>query len=324
MKRQILWLFFFPLLLTGETIRKTGKELASFEITLSAEKIHANESLSMQAAFGMPEGYAIDTSFIYPLFDPINPLSPLFTIRNWKFKQQSFSMAIDPGKENFLFSLYQIKLQPPSSDLEKIQMNTPVFEISVFPPKPFDIQFLPIAPLLPLEPEFPLTLSEANRQAINNPAQLAHEAQRNLALFRERSFPWGTFFYIFNSALLLLFVLVYKQKRRLKSVPEQTFKEKALQTLSILKRKGERQEVDLKELYRELKNLVVTYLEEATQQPLKNRTSEEIKLKIPLDSEQTEFLLDFLNRSNFIVFGNERNYIHWEKDLQKIKGIIQH
>lgn len=320
------WLFFFPLLLQGEIIQKTEKDLVSIEMVLSSEIIFQNESLSVKGAFDLPEGYAIDDSFIPALINPINPLSPLFTIRNLEFNPHSLSMEVEPETESFLFSLYKITLQPADPDLKKIELDTPVFEISVLPPKPLDIQFLPIAPLLPLEPEFPLTLSEANRQAINNPVQLANEAQRNAAIFRERSYPWGSLFFIVSSGLLIALALDYKKKRSLVTVLEQTPQEKALQAIEMLKKKGEDQKGDIKELYRELKNFLLTYLEEVTKQPLKHYTTEEMQLKgkiFPFGTGQSEFLMNFLNRADLIVFGNEPSLSEWKDDLQHIKEIIQ-
>jgi hypothetical protein len=324
MKRLVPWLVIFPLLLQGEIIWKIEKDPASIEITLSSEKIPMNESLSVKAAFDLPEGYAINDSFVSVLFNPINPLSPLFTIRSWEFNPHSLSMEVEPGTKNFLFSLYRITLQPTGPDLKKIEMDTPVFEITVLPPKLLDIQFLPIGPLLPLEPEFPLALSESNRQAINNPVQLANEAQRNAAIFKKRSYPWGSLLFILLSGLLIRLAIAYKKKRSLVIVPERTPKEKALQAIALLKKKGESQKADFKELYRELKNHLLSYLEEVTKQTLKNRTTEEMRSKIfPFGREQSEFLMGFLNRADFIVFGNEPSLSEWENDMQNIKEIIQ-
>lgn len=131
------------------------------------------------------------------------------------------------------------------------------------------------APLLPLSPDLPLSLSLSNRERfINNPEILTQEARRNTRIVSERTFPWGLLVGIIGLFFCYLGwkrYLVYRNEVRAKREII-TPKEKAVKALTTLEYRPSKE----KEFFEKLVNIVRTYIQEDFGIKVYGETTEEL------------------------------------------------
>lgn len=109
------------------------------------------------------------------------------------------------------------------------------------------------APLLALEPQLQLYLTDENRQVLIADQQIAENA-RNVHILREHAFPWQLLLALSVLALAIWLILNYRQQKKLSEIIIQSQQQKAEQALqNINKKKG-------KEFYVEAADLCLAYL----------------------------------------------------------------
>lgn len=172
-----------------------------FEVNIqfSSSRIPINGSLSLEAHIYYPSSYELQTeSLLDSMIKSANPLNPEWNIEHPKvvslpthdveMKQlQAIFYPLAAGILN-LPSLH-IRLQPKDREKPDFDLFTPNFIVEVTPS--VKMKSLPLAPLIPLEPQFPLGLTEANRRLfIDNPKEIEEEKKRIQTALQTHSFPW--------------------------------------------------------------------------------------------------------------------------------------
>lgn len=195
--------FLLPFLLNAEIIWQTDlPKPFQIVIKMNSSTIALGNALLIDAEIHYPSSYHLDVNaLIDQLTWAANPLAP-----EWNLVESKISSL--PAKKEMKAQRLQVKIAPLVAGQRKIsfltfsftpqeaaqspiQISTPVFSLEVVPSQP--AANLPSAPLIPLEPQFPLELTQENRELfIDNPTQqekakaaLEHELQVH-------SFPWLT------------------------------------------------------------------------------------------------------------------------------------
>jgi hypothetical protein len=175
-------------------------------------------------------------------------------------------------------------------------------------------QLLPIAPLLQLEPQYPLQLSKANRERLYGPSALALEAEKNQHLFKRRTLPWALLLSVSTLGLLLWGSVKFYRRKQAAFQPQATPRERALKALESVTINE-----DMKSRYSHLKNTILSFLEESSQLPLKPLTPSELSLK----EEIRPLAIELLKRSDQILYSNqEPQPSEWPEDLEKTRQLI--
>ena len=174
MKGWFFWILAIPFFLNGEIAWQADVQKPfALSIKLSSDHINLNEFLNLDAEFRYPSSYQVNIeSLIDQLGWSANPLAPLMEVYQTTASSlqaeegmigQRLHAIIRPLQQGTLnVSFLNISFEPKEKGQKALEILTPVFAIQV---EPANNQIpLVIAPLIPLEPEFPLGLTEANRE----------------------------------------------------------------------------------------------------------------------------------------------------------------
>lgn len=191
-----------PLLLGAETVWRSDIQ-KPFTITmrLSSEKISLGDFIDLEADFHYPDSYQLQVdSLLEQLTWSANPLTPQLHLDRSSIaslhveegiEAKRLRTTITPLVEGSLdLSLLSVKFLPKEHSVSPQHILTPVFKLQVLP-RHNQSASLPLAPLIPLEPQFPLGLTQANRQSlIENPQRLEDEKRNIQWTLEEHAFPW--------------------------------------------------------------------------------------------------------------------------------------
>jgi hypothetical protein len=176
------------------------------------------------------------------------------------------------------------------------------------------------APLLPLSLRVEPEISYENRANIlNNPALLAQEAERNVRVFRQRTFPW--FGVLFTLALVGLSLALWKPaqyfiKRVRESMKKpETPQDKALRALQALKSFDLSKNEKVEEFYVRLTDIVRIYIEEFFHIEAQEESTEEFlhaaKTYKFFDEKTQKNLTNFLTQADLVKFAK---YVPTQKE----------
>lgn len=162
------------------------------------------------------------------------------------------------------------------------------------------------APLAPLETQFPLGLTEANRQLfIEGPEVIAEEKARNRALWQKTYLPWLVLLSLF--CLGGIGGLIYWQRKRLfppePSLPWDPRQQAKTALKGIEKKRGDSRAI--KNYYGELVRLLYRVLQESWNLSAMERTTTELKqdsLFLSFPPEIKEKIIDFLIEADRVKF----------------------
>lgn len=206
MMRVLYWLLLwsFPFLLRAETIWQADlPQPFALKMNLNSQQLSFNDVLNIEAEFHYPSSYQLDLdSLIDQLAWSANPLDPQLSLLQSTIstlpseagmQAQRLNAKIIPLKTGILeISFLMVNFLPKESTLYPLRILTPVFSLQVSS-LPSSTASLSSASLISLEPQFPLELTQANRQLlIDNPTQIEEAKEFIYRYLKEHAFPWLT------------------------------------------------------------------------------------------------------------------------------------
>lgn len=221
------WLFFilsFPLILSAVIDWKSdGSKDFEVDIRLNPEKIEEGQSFEVIVEVMYPKTYVFDpNALLRQSLWFANPFNSPFAIKHSDIQKpvidhseikQKIALILEPTQSGSIyFSFPVMNFTPVNSNSLPIDIMTPVFKIDV---TPFgDSSVLPLAPLIPIEPKFPLGLTRINRvNLIDGPAALEEERQRTREMLERHRFPWSTV--LISACFAAIAGLIYLMKKRI-------------------------------------------------------------------------------------------------------------
>lgn len=340
--RMFLGFLLIPSLLTGALTWKAEEKNIAMEVSIYPDKLTLDDVIYVEASFRYPNNYALDINTLSnQLAGFINPLHPRLAIiqshssgieDTGDGQQQSLSLMIAPLEKGPLsLSFLNVQFKPLDNAAQPVELFTPVFQLEVQSPSVINRQVLPIGPLLPLDPQFPLSLSETNRQALyQDIGQLEEVARYNEHTLSVHSFPWGKSFLLACLVVggwVLWLVRRFYQHKAQKEASYQAPRIKALQALKNLNDQKLPQQGLFKPFYTQLSGIILTFLEEHFAMHFKPFTTQELRTRLlssHLTPEMAEKLLALLKRADELKFsGQSRSTSEWQADEEFILAIIQ-
>ncbi|CUI15753.1 conserved hypothetical protein [Candidatus Protochlamydia naegleriophila] len=339
--RIFLGLLLIPSLLMADLTWKGEEGSVAMEISIHPDKLVLDDVIYVEASFRYPKNYALDVNTLTSqLAGFVNPLQPRLAIiqshsspieDNESHRQQSLSLMIAPLEKGSLSLSFLNVLFKPLDGSQPIELFTPVFQVEILPPSIINRQVLPIGPLLPLEPQFPLSLSETNRQALYQDAgQLEELAKHNEYILSMHSFPWIKTLILICLALGWWGLILLRRTYQLKAQEEASHQAPRITALQALKGLNDQQLPQqglFKPFYTQLSELVLTFLEEYFSMPFKPFTTQELRERLlvsHLPSKQAEELLALLKRADEVKFTDQARAIsEWKADEELVAAIIR-
>jgi hypothetical protein len=199
---MILRLLFLatPFILLGETSWNAKMQPPfAVSITVSSDQASVGSFVNLDAEFRYPSSYEIDPTGLMERFAfSLNPLNPQVSL----YKPEASSLPAAGGtiatrlhlpfrplsEGHLSISLKDVTFQPKDASQKPIEVETPAFTIEVLPKG--KEESLLLAPLMPLEPEYPLGLTEANRKNLLEGPDWEREQQRLQRELSRHAFPW--------------------------------------------------------------------------------------------------------------------------------------
>ena len=147
----------------------------ALSVTLNKEKITLDDFLYLDAEFRYPPTFDLNLEkLIDQLTWSANPLSPQLSITHTAISSlkseegvvaKHLHAVIRPLVQGSLqVTFLKVSFEPKDQKGTSADVLTPVFTVQVTPPN--QQIALAYAPLIPLEPQFPLGLTEKNRQVL--------------------------------------------------------------------------------------------------------------------------------------------------------------
>lgn len=288
------WLLFFwsiPLFLYS-VVNWKSDSTHPFLVSLSinSEKISLDDLIEFEANFQYPSDYQLDLqSLIRQLTWSANPLNP-----SWNLLQSSqstkksqngiesshFRVLLAPTKEGSLdLTLFTVHFIPKDQTKSPLDVLTPLFSIQVLPLAK-EQNLPPLAPLIPLEPEFPLGLSNLNReQLINNPQKLEESKFAIQQTLSKHTFPWITLAILLGLGGIGWAAFLTRDlwfRPILKPLPSKPIKQQVEEALSELSKQGLPQNKLFKEYYTQLSSILSIIIQSFIDKNIHGMTSQEI------------------------------------------------
>lgn len=311
------------------------------EMKISSLSISLGEVLEIETDVHYPSIYQFDANaFIDRLSWNANPLDPIWNLiesnvssipEKKGMEAQRIQMKIAPNKKGkWKFSLLTISFFPKEKKQSPVFIATPVFSLDVLNTAPSQAA-LTIAPLIPLDPQFPLELTQSNRELwIDNPEQI-QKAKKNIEeVLKTRSFPWITLvFLIAAGGIAWIAYLTHdrwlKKNQSKQNVPlaPEAFLSNSIQELQKLSAG----EIPPEHLYRELsiilRKALSFHLGEDKSQLTTQELAEELRKKqSKLAKQQIEQTLALLNEIDQVKFaGKTPSQKQVFKIIQQIKEL---
>jgi|GEM_PF-5595596 len=322
--RYSLWLWGFPFLLSAEiTWQAEVQEPFALKIQLSSEEIFLTDSLHVDVACRYPSSYQLDGEKLIDQFISfINPLFPSFSMTDFVIslppavggmQTQRLEIEIAPLVAARLeLSLFIVTFFPKEEAAPPFQIETPLFSIKVLPsPLP---STLPFAPLIPLDPPFPLELTEANDQRfIHNAERLKKQKMVIRDYLEKHSFPWLTAMLILGCGGVSWVAYLTREKGLkpfLKHTTPLSPKEQLDQALEALRHASLIQEEEVEGFYEELRSLVLGTLQVFLGWKSKEMTTAEVEQALRQSSQLSELekqiILSFLTTVDQVRFGGKK------------------
>lgn len=333
MRYRWLWLI-FPLWLHGEIQWHSDLEVPfAIMLKVSSEQVKIGAPLEIEGTFHYPDSYEVDPfTLIEQLTWSANPLLPTFSLDHWevlpvavenKTQAQRLNVRLIPVQEGMQsVSFLTVPFLPKEKQDNALFVSTPIFSIQVNPLlAPPTSTF---APLATLDAQFPLGLTQANRQFLEGSESLIKEKQRNQRLLQQHTFPWLSL--LLGLVLSGLGGLAYLMREPLKQwfnpQPVVDPYQQAEQALTQL----ETTSLPPDEAYTKLTSILLSFLEERIKIKRQGLTTREMRhqlAKHALPSHLKENIIAILKEADKAKFAGSYHSAHAFSDsLQKAKAII--
>lgn len=333
MRYWLLWLS-FPWWLSGEIQWHSDLE-APFSIMLKidSQQVKLGEILEIEGTFHYPSSYELDPfTLVEQLTWSANPLLPAFTFDHWetfpltaesKTEAQKLIIRLIPIQEgtqsiSFLIVPFLAKEKQDAT----LSVPTPIFSIEVTS-SPQHISGL--APLAPLDAQFPLGLTQNNRQLLESPESLDREKQHNKRLLQQHTFPWLSVLLglILGGLGGLAYVMRVQLKQFLNLQPAVDPYQQAKKALSQLEASSLPPDV----AYAKLTSILFSILEARLKIKIQGLTTLEIRrilAKHAFPPAVKEDILAILVEADKVKFAGPYHLAHsFQDSMQKLRNIIQ-
>lgn len=326
MKLMILFLW-MPLLLSGEISWKAQIEQPfAISIEISPDEAPLGSLVQLHAEFQYPASYQLDiNALIEQLAWTLNPLSPQLNLyassvttlpSDPEVIAKKLQATIRPLSEgNLTLSFMNVSFKPADSTQKTMEVQTPAFSIRVLPEE--KKESLAYAPLIPLKPEFPLGLTEANLRFLrDNPNRRKMEKLRLQQAIDQHLFPWLTLSFLIGIGGVGWTIYLMRDRLpawKVKKAPIVSMMQKA--EMSFLKlREQDFLTRNFPQMQASgLSKILLEALEDCSGQKFKELTTQEVSDKF---SEEVYF--DSTDKKEIVILLKEMDQIKFaKKDLSK-------
>lgn len=189
-----------------------------------------------------------------------------------------------------------------------------------------------IAPLIPLNPQYPLSLTQTNRELfIDNPTHQAKEKKWIQDQLEAHTFPWLTLIILIGAGGIGWAAYLTRDdwfKNQLKPVKSISPKQQAEEALSALKKHHFLEQGLIHTYYMQLTSILLTALQARLDWKKKELTTSEITQALNTESilslNQKQNLLSFLNEMDQVKFAGKQPSIEDAQQMdQSIHRFIQ-
>lgn len=332
--RAIFYLFIFCPLAAYSLTWEAQKEECQVKIELMPETVYLGESVQLNLTVIYPDTYQFDSDILLEtLLTYDDPLQPHWAIDTW-----SVTVQQDQKKENVrhiratLIPLIADTI--PLSTTIKSQSNnsknilsieTPVWNVEVLP-----AQIIPIlkpASLLPLEPEYFISLTEKNREQL---VPFTAQKERNQHFLNQRMLVWlGLVLLLLTSIIFWLVQSFYREWRKKQQAHEEVpsqinISQNAQQALQNLEKKA----FDPIHHYMTLDAILNDYLTSYLKQSAARLTTDELLNALENDLHLPPLLVQkiaqLLDRADRVKFARVLPTIEqWQSDLETAQIVLK-
>lgn len=323
-----MWLIYIfsllPIWVHAVTWEKSLPEGFSVKITIPQTEINLDESLKIELEASFPKDYVLDTktlnkNLINDLgFGPL-PFYLVDTALNSADTSQKIIYTLEPNLTGtFWLSFLNIPFNSKLDKEKKTEISSEVFNIVISEGPKASLGSNLTAPVFLLPFEYPLSLSEENKNYFQQ-RQIAWE-KRNLALYQARQFPWKESLFLAGLIGIFLMTLTKKREEPSKAL---TAKDTALKALEKLKLSSD----DREARYLSLVQIIRVYIEERYGLNAPTLTTEEF-LSNSLESsffDQTTHkqLKEFLLHTDQVKFAKHNpTQEEWDDAFEAAKKFI--
>jgi hypothetical protein len=339
------WFFLLglPALLNAEIVWQADIQ-KPFVITikLSSQQIPRNGVLDLDAEFHYPSSYELKVDDVLDqLIWSANPLAPQLHLNQSSIysipaeeglQTQRLHAKISPLAPGPLdLSLLTVTFLPKENAQLPLHILTPIFNLQVLP---LATQKAPLsfAPLIPLEPQFPLDLTQANRQfLIDNPERLEEEKRRIQCQLEQHTFPWLTMIILLGCGGIGWAAYLTREfwsKRRLKPVTVLSPKQQAHQALSTLQGRHFLEKNLIQTYYTELASILLTALQHLLKRKTQELTTTELAQVLSdeatFSQKQKQEILSILAEIDQVKFADKKPSLETAREMhQRIQNVIE-
>lgn len=276
--RYLLILFFWlPLLLNAEIVwRAEVDKPFAVTIKLNSEEIPLDGLIDFEAEFRYPAGYELNIdSLLDQLIWSANPLDPQLSLIQSSISIISESEEI-PGQRlhatisplvvgTIDLSLFTITFFPKESSQPPLSVLTPVFHLHILPLAAHP-SLPPLSPLIALEPQFPIGLTQSNQFLLRDNPKIIEEEKRTIQQELElHSFPWLSMITLLGFGGIGWAAYLMRDrwpKHKPKPSPPQSPKQQAIGALDALQKGNLLEQGFMRTYYEELSTILLTALQE--------------------------------------------------------------
>jgi hypothetical protein len=346
MNLSMYWLLLWslPFLLQADIIWQAHLQKPfALNIKLNSQQLSLDDVLDVKAEFQYPSSYQLDMdSLIDQLAWSANSLDPQWSLLQLTIlalpseadmQVQHLNAKIAPLQSGLLdISFLTVTFLPKESTLSPLHVLTPIFSLQVSPTS-HATEPLPSASLMPLEPQFPLELTQANRQLfIDNPKRLEEAKAFIRCYLEEHAFPWLTIVVILACGGLGW--TGYLTRDRWLTHPVTSMAVVATQPqqihhdLQLLQKNRFIEQGQIQAYYAELASILLSALQLRLGWKAKELTTAEAAQIVQDSSQLTEVqkqsIIAFLNESDQVKFaGKQVSQTEAEQAYQQLRTFIQ-
>lgn len=339
-----LLLILLPFCLWGVDINWQADQQAPFKLIIKIypKELAIGDSLNVKVELSYPLSYWLNTdALVNQLLWSANPLAPKWRLlqfessilnTNESLQTQHINIKLFPlSAGEITLSFLTVSLLSKEAVQSPLHILTPIFAVNVLQSSSVALDSSSFAPVIPLEPQFPLELTQANRELfIDNPEQLEKTKKIIQDYLEKHSFPW----------LILIILLIcggfgwilYLTRKRwfkysatpiVEISPRQQI-DRALQILQKWQFDQEKIQIYYVELGSVLLNALQIRLDWKKQEFTTFEVAEALKKQTLLSSYQVNELLSFLAKIDQVKFAG-KNPLQSEavQLLQQIQTFIQ-
>ncbi len=327
-----VFILFFPLVLCGEVLWKAElKEPFFFSVSFSSENLILGQTLQVKIESLFPANYQIKSyEIIEDLLWSANPLSPFWELRDSSIdqtnSQTTIHLSVIPLVEGKL-PLALSKMTFYSNENEKnLSVSTPLFYFDIS--LPIHIKIPQFAPLIPLEPEFPLFVSIENETKwMNGPEALEQSEKEMKKELYAHTFPWSYVLTLLFIAAMVCLLKFFKHIGLFKSqqLPLQTNAIKAIENELMSLKPIKNSPLNYPALSMLFKKAIQDHFKLNTQTLTSSEIAALLKTQTPLTQDKIEDAVTLMNAMDQAKYAGRKFSGQEEVKLfEKLHAFVAH